>query len=161
MPQLEFQDYLPQIVWLVITFVGLYVLMARLALPRIANILEERENRIADDLGQAEKFREDSDNALQSYEAALAEARARAHTIAQETRAEVQKTADAEKAELTAALAREGDEAEARINETKAEAMSGLDDIATNAAREIVQQIAGVQITEPEARAAVVTEQGA
>lgn len=161
MPQLEFQDYLPQIVWLFITFVGLYVLMARLALPRVADILEERQNRIADDLGQAEKLRDESDAALESYEGALSEARARAHAIAQETRAEVQQAADAEKAELIAELNREGEEADARIRETKTEAMAGLQDIASGAAAEIVQQIAGVQISDADARDAVAVAEGA
>lgn len=161
MPQLEFQDYLPQVVWLLITFTGLYFLMARLALPRIASILEERENRIADDVSQAEQFRDESEAALESYESALAEARASAHAIAQETRAEVQKTADAEKDELTAKLAKEGEAAEARIQETKAEAMSGLNDIATSAAIDIVQQIASLGVNDADARSAVVAEQGA
>lgn len=161
MPQLEFQDYLPQIVWLFITFVSLYVLMARLALPRVADILEERQNRIADDLGQAEKLRDESDAALESYEGALSEARARAHAIAQETRAEVQQTADAEKAELIAALTREGEEADARIRATKTEAMAGLQDIASGAAVEIVQQIAGLQISDADARDAVAVAGGA
>lgn len=161
MPQLQFQDYLPQVVWLVITFIGLYILMARLVLPRLANILEERENRIADDLGQAEKYRDESDTALETYETALSEARARAHAIAQETRAEVQKAADAERATLTIQLNSEADEAEARISETKAAAMAGLDDIATAAAQEIVQRIANLSVSDADARAVVTVREGA
>ncbi len=86
MPQLEFHTFVPQLVWLVIVFGYLYVMMSRVALPRIATVLEERRDRIADDLDQAEQFKRQTDEAIEAYEKALAEARAKAHEVAQETR---------------------------------------------------------------------------
>ena len=86
MPQLDFGDYAPQLVWLAITFGIMYLLMARVALPRIATVLEERRDRIANDLAQADQLRRETDQAIAAYEKALADAKARANAIAQETR---------------------------------------------------------------------------
>ena len=79
MPQLNVASYLPQVVWLVICFVALYFLMARLALPRIAAVLEERTRRRDDDLDRAEKLEAQAEAAAKAYEQVLAEARGSAH----------------------------------------------------------------------------------
>ncbi len=72
MPQFWLEDFLPQIFWLVVSFVILYLLMARIALPRIADVLEQRQNRIASDLDKAQELQADSEKTLADYEAQLA-----------------------------------------------------------------------------------------
>jgi len=72
MPQLELHDFAPQLIWLVISFVTLYLIMARVALPRIANVLEERRDRIASDLDKAEQLKRKTDEAIAAYEESLA-----------------------------------------------------------------------------------------
>ena len=64
MPQMEFADYMPQVVWLVITFATLYVLMAKLALPRITDILETRQRHLEHDLELSEKLRDEAQTTL-------------------------------------------------------------------------------------------------
>ena len=81
-PPFQTQNYPSQLVWLALTFVLLYVLMSKVALPRIGSILAERSQRIADDLAAAQRFKEQSDVAHAAYEKALADARARAQAIA-------------------------------------------------------------------------------
>src|SRR5688500_15289978 len=85
-PPFQRETFASQLVWLTLTFVLLYVLMARVALPRIGAIMDERRARIADDLAQAERLKGESDAALAAYEKALADARARAQSLANETR---------------------------------------------------------------------------
>ena len=102
MPQMEFADYAPQLIWLAITFITLYVLMARVALPRIADVLEQRQLRMANDLEQAESLRDEATKALEAYEATMAEARSKAHEIALEARNQIAEEAEKRRAAFEA-----------------------------------------------------------
>ena len=86
MPQLETGDYGPQLVWLAITFIALYLVMSRIALPRVASVVDNRRDRIANDLDTAARLRQETDEVIAAYEQELAEARNKAHRIAAETR---------------------------------------------------------------------------
>ncbi len=86
MPQLNPLDWAPQLIWLAITFSILYLLMKWVALPRIGSVIEMRRQRIAGDLETAERLRRETQEAIAAYEQALAEAKAKAHAIADEAR---------------------------------------------------------------------------
>jgi len=116
MPQLNPLDWAPQIIWLVITFSILYVLMKRVALPRIGSVIEARHARIAGDIEAADKLRRETQEAIAAYEQALAEAKARAHAIAQEASNKLKAEMAAERAALDRDLAARSVEAEKRIH---------------------------------------------
>lgn len=143
MPQLVIEDFAPQIVWLVITFGLLYLMLARGALPRIATVLEQRRDKIADDLDDAARFKQEAEDALKDYEAALADARAKAHEIAAQTRATL--TADVERhtESLQQTLDARMAEAEQRIAATKAEAMKSVRSVASDAAGALIGKLLG------------------
>jgi F-type H+-transporting ATPase subunit b len=155
MPQLDYHDWAPQLVWLAISFAALYLIMARLALPRIATVLEERRDRIATDLDQAEQLKKQTEEAIAAYEQALAEARARAHAIAQETRDKLGAEVEAERAEVEATLAETLAEAEARIQASKDTALAHVDEVAAETAQMIVKQLVGGKVTKAEVKSAV------
>src|SRR5580658_10181752 len=93
-PPFQAEHFPSQLTWLAVSFVLLYVLMAKVALPRIAAIFDERSKRISDDLKAAQAFKEQSDAAQEAYEKSLAEARAHAQSIA--SRMREQQAAEAE-----------------------------------------------------------------
>ena len=142
-PPFQPQTFASQLVWLAIAFVLLYVLMSRLALPRVASIIEDRQKRIADDLADAERLKQESDAAVAAYEKALADARARAQTIANETREKQQAQADATRKTLEAGLNAKLAEAEKSIAATKQAAMANVRAIAEDAARAIIERLIG------------------
>ncbi len=156
MPQFDFTTYSPQIVWLVICFVVLYVLMARIALPRIGTVIEHRRDRIANDLDAAARLKEETDEVIAAYEAELAEARGRAHQIASETRDKLETELGKERMETEAALAKKTEAAEARIAETKAKALAEVDQAAADAAGDIVTALTGLTATKAEIDQAIV-----
>ena len=143
MPQLDFSTYAPQLVWLAITFITLYFLMARVALPRIATVIEERRDRIASDLDEAERSREQSEAAVAAYEAALADARAKAHEIARANRDKLHAEIEAQRARVDAEAAEKAAEAERAISEARATALGQVGDIATELADTIVKELVG------------------
>lgn len=144
----------PQLVWLALTFVVLYVVLSRAALPRIAGILEQRRSRIEGDLKEAERLQQETERAVTAYEAALAEARKRAHGIAEETRTSIRADIEGKRAKVEADLNSRMTEAEARIRASKDAAMANVDTIATETAVALVEQLSGTATTE-EARSAV------
>jgi len=148
MPQLDFADYAPQLVWLVITFVAMYLLMARVALPRIATVIEERRDRIANDLAQAEQLRRETDQAIAAYEKALADAKARANAIAQETRDRLNEELAEERQKKEAEINERLESAEQQIARTKEEALSHVEEIARDTTAALVQQLLGEQVSQ-------------
>jgi F-type H+-transporting ATPase subunit b len=161
MPQLDFAGYVPQLVWLVITFVALYLLMSRVALPRIATVIEHRRDRIASDLDAAARLKEETDEVIAAYEAELAEARGRAHQIAAETRDKLNNELAEERAEVEAGLAKKTAQAEKRIADTKAKALAEVDTAAADAAGDIVTKLTGLKPTKAEIDEAVVSARSA
>lgn len=154
-PPFDATTFPSQLLWLAITFAALYFVMKRVALPRIGEILEERRDRIEGDLAEAERLRQKTDQAIASYEAALAEARSNAHKIAEAARAENKTKLDAARSKVEANLTKKVTEAEARIAATKTEALGHVDEIATETAQAVVAQLVG-NVSAADAREAVV-----
>jgi F-type H+-transporting ATPase subunit b len=154
-PQLNPLDWAPQIIWLIITFGILYVLMKRVALPRIGSVIEARQARIAGDIETADKLRRETQEAIAAYEQALAEAKAKAHAIAQEANNKLKDDVAAERAALERDLAARSAEAEKRINQAKASALKDVNAVASETASEIVSRLIGVAPGKSEVSAAV------
>jgi F-type H+-transporting ATPase subunit b len=142
-PPFQGDTFASQLIWLAITFGILYVLMARVALPRIAGILEKREATIAGDLAEAQSLQAQSEAASEAYEKALGEARSKAQSIAQETRDALATESDAKRKALEAELGTKLAEAEATIGARTAEAMKSVRSIAAETTSAIVERLIG------------------
>jgi len=149
-----------QLFWFAISFVLLYVLLSRFVLPRIGGAIEERRDRIADNLDAAAEMKAQADETEEAYKKALSDARARAQAVAAEAKAEADKeiaeaTREAD-AELDAKLA----EGEARIRDMREKALGEVRSIAAGAAAAAAERLAGLDVSEGDAAKAVDTVKG-
>lgn len=142
-PPFRSDTFPSQLVWLVLTFVLLYVMVSKLILPRVGGILASRRAKIDGDLAEAARMKGDADAAVAAYEKALAEARARAHALATETRDRLAAEAEAHRKKVEAELADKLAAAEASIASGKAAAMANVRGIAVDTAGTIVTQLIG------------------
>jgi F-type H+-transporting ATPase subunit b len=154
-PPFQTQNFPSQLAWLAVSFVLLYVLMAKVALPRIRAIFEERSRRIAGDLKAAQDFKAQSDAAHTAYEKALADARGRAQSIANGMREKQAAEAEATSKKLEAELHERLAAAEKSITATRTAAMSNVGAIATDIASAIVERLIGKAPPNHEVAAAV------
>ncbi len=143
-PPFQKDTFASQLVSLVIAFVALYLIVSRIALPRVGGVLDARQNAIDGDLAQAQKLKDESDAALKAYESELAAARSRAQAIGAETREKLNAASEAERKTLEQRLAAKLAEAEKTIASTRTAAMSNVRGIAADAAAAIVQQLTGI-----------------
>ena len=141
LPQLDFETFPSQIFWLAVACFVLFQLMSKVALPRIASVLEERADAIADELDRAEEFRRQAAEAEEAYNQALADARAKAQSIAAETRAEIQKEIEAAMAKADAEISARSAESEKRIDEIRESAVAAVREVAEETAAEIVARL--------------------
>jgi len=142
-PPFQKETFASQLFWLAGTFIALYVILARIALPRIGAIFEARRNRISGDLADAQRLKSESETAIAGYENALAEARSRAQKIADETSHRLNAEAEARRKALEAELNAKLAEAERTIAATKSAAMANVHAIAAEAATAIVERLVG------------------
>lgn len=154
-PPLDPNNVAPQLVWLVISFVALYVLLKKVALPRVGDVITARRDRIEGDLAAAERAKSDTEKALADYEQAHADARGKAGAIAKETQGRLSGEVDKRRAELEAQLAGKLADAEKRILDTKTKALASVNDIAAEVASSIVGKLTGTAPSPDEVRKAL------
>jgi len=148
MPQLDPTSFSPQLIWLAITFVVLFFLMAKVALPRVGAAIERRKEQIDGDLDRATKLKAEIDIVIQAYERALTEARAQANATVNETKDRLTEIASKRQAAAIAALAQKTATAETRIATAKAAALANVRTIALEAARAATSRLIGDEIDE-------------
>jgi len=154
MPQLDFSTFGNQIFWLVVTLIVIYLVLSKVALPRIASVLAERRGTITNDIAAAEELKAKAAEAEAAYEKALADARAEAGRIAAEAKAEMQAEVDAAMQKADAEIAAQTAESEAKIAEIREGAAQAVRDVAKDTAKEVVAAL-GVDVDDAAVDAAV------
>jgi F-type H+-transporting ATPase subunit b len=154
-PPFQGETFASQLVWLVIAFVVLYAIVAKVALPRVGGIFAARRERVESDVAQARRLREEADAALSAYEKALADAHSRGQAIASETHRRLVAEGEARRKALETELNAKLAEAEKAIAATKQAAMANVRTIAVEAAAAIVERLIGAAPPEPAVAAAV------
>ncbi|GJM03319.1 MAG: ATP synthase subunit b [Rhodomicrobium sp.] len=149
-PPFDQTTFESQLVWLALTFVLLYVVLSRMALPRIGEVLEERQDRIQRDMDEANRLREETDKAIATYEEALATARKKANEIAEETRADLKAEIAKEQQVVEDKIAAKTSQAEASITAAKEAAFSEVGKIAQATTSTIVEKLLGTSVSEDE-----------
>ena len=143
MPQLDVTTFGNQIFWLLVALVVIYLVLSRVALPRIAGILAERQGTITNDLAAAEDLKAKAQEAEAAYDKALADARTEAHRIVAEAKAEIQSDLDSAIAKADAEIAAKAAESEKAIADIRAGAAQAVDQVAKETAQEIVSAMGG------------------
>lgn len=154
-PPFDATTYPSQLLWLVITFGLFYLLMQKVIVPRLGGILEQRHDRIAQDLDEAARLKADADAAVETYEKELAAARSKANGIGEAAREAAKTKAAADRATIEAELARKLSAAETRIGEIRDQAFAEVGAIAEETAAAIVDQLIGAKAGAGDIKAAV------
>ena len=141
MPQLDFSTFPNQIFWLIVTLVVLYLVLSRIALPRIATVLSERHGAIQRDLDKAEEMKRSAIAAENTYNKALADARAKANDIVNEAKSEIQKDLDKAIAKADLEIAAKAVESEKAISAIRDSAVQSVEEVANITANNIVDAI--------------------
>ncbi len=159
-PPFDATTFPSQIFWLVVTFAFLFVVLWRVAGPRINSVITTRRNKINGDIAEAQKHRNDAEAASAAYQTALAGARARANAHAEETRKRIAGEIDQAKADADAKAQDATAKAEASIQAMRADAKTSMTNAARDAAIEIVAHLTGETVSSDDAVAAVKAASG-
>jgi F-type H+-transporting ATPase subunit b len=156
MPQLDqVHTFASQIFWLVVTFTLLYLIVWRTALPRISDVVQERQRRIEEDVLKAEDLKREAETALAAYEESTAKARAEAQAILRESAERFAAEASRRHEDLSRRLAEETEASEARIAAARDEAMANVEAIATELAEAASGRLTGITVDPAAAKTAV------
>ena len=143
MPQLDVSTFAPQLVWLAITFVVLYLLMAKLGLPRVSAILDARRKRQDDDLARASELKAEAEAALAAYQKTMADARAEAQATIRERTERFAAEAAEQQRQLAQALGEQTKAAEREIEAAKERVFAEIRNVAVDVARSITEKLTG------------------
>lgn len=156
LPQMRQTDtFASQIFWLIVTFGALYVFMTKVALPRITNVMEERQSKIEGDLARAERLKQEAEQVLAEYESTLQEAHSDAQKTLKEASDQLAKEHEERRQTFSQELDRKVEEAEARIEKAKLSAFENLDAMAVEAAQIATAKLIGGKVAKRQAEEAV------
>lgn len=161
MPQFaQIDTFASQIFWLLVTFSILYILMSRVVLPRIAETLTNRHNKINDDLEKADELKAKAEQVQAAYEASLAKATEEARAAHRDAYAEIAERSDKEHGVLAEKLAEEAAAADARIAKSKADVLDELQAASVEVVQAATERLIGASVDEATAKAALGSAKG-
>jgi len=143
MPQLCADWMGNQVAWLVVSLIVIYLILSRIALPRIGAVLAERSGTITNDIAAAEELKQKAIEAEAAYEQALADARVQAAAIVAEAKAEIQVDLDVELAKADATISAKAAEGEKAITAIREGAVKSVMAVAKDTAKELVSALGG------------------
>lgn len=155
MPQFDPSLLPSQIFWLLVSFAVLYFLISTFILPRMADMIEERQDRIDHDLDRAAEMRAEAEVVMQEYDHALIDARKQSEAMLQAAQEDIKVLIREKNAVLSARLSQELDAAEERIKKAKAKALDDVRGIAEEAAQSVFEKLTGQKLKKQEAQDAV------
>ena len=143
MPQLNPEYFSSQIFWLIVSFAILYIVMAKFALPKIANVIESREDIIARDLEDAENYKKDSEATQLKYTNAIKEAQNKASEKLAISRDKLNKQIEADKKTFDQESAELASRFIADLDMKKQKVLNDSEQIANDVAIDIINKILG------------------
>ena len=146
MPQLNPEYWISQIFWLIIIFASLYIVLSQIILPKISESLETRKSQVLQHLGQAEKFKEESEKKIQEYDNILNEAKNQAKKIMNESRKKINQNISEKKNQINKEIEKEIYAAEEEIKILKKNSINNINKIAIETSTEIVKSIMEVEL---------------
>jgi len=155
MPQLDPTYWASQAFWLILVFTILYISIAKFYLPKIKNNLDDRENKIKEDLDAANKFQDLSELKLKEYEKILENSKREVVKIHIESKNRLDKDIQSKKETIEKEIENEITKAQKEITELKKNSISDIQDISKNIASNIIENISGDKLNESSITAAV------
>ena len=155
MPQLDISGFPSQIFWLVITFVFLWWLMAKVALPKVGLVLEERQKKIKDSLDMAENLRIEAGSELEAYEIAISVAHDEARKVINDANQEGTQASANQLAEMRISLTNQIAEVEAEIESVKEKALKDISQSAREVAISTLDNLVGIKVPAKTLNAAI------
>lgn len=143
MPQLDFSTFPNQIFWLLVTLIVIYLILSRVALPRIGSVLAERQGTITNDIAAAEELNQRAIEAEAAYDKALSDARSEAEKIVSQAKTEIQTELDVQMLKADAEIAAQTAESEKSISDIHAGAAVAVKSVAKSTAKEIIASFGG------------------
>ncbi len=161
LPQFDISNWPGQIVWILLIFAVLYAFMAWVILPRISGAIDDREEKISGDVGEARRLRDKAQAEAEAAALEVAQARAQGLRLAAQAQTEAKARAAARQAEEEARLNALVSAAESRIAEARASAMGHVTSIAQDAAAAMVERLTGVAANQGELDRALASSEAA
>ena len=155
MPQLDPTYWASQAFWLILVFTILYLSIAKFYLPKIKNNLDNRENKIKEDLDAANKFKDVSETKLKEYEKILENSKKEVITILLESKSKLDKDIQTKKSNMEKEIENEISKAQEEITELKKNSISDIQNISKDIASNIIENISGDKLNESSIKAAV------
>jgi len=155
MPQLDPKYWASQAFWLILVFVILYISLSKFYLPKIKSNLEDRENKIKEDLENANKFKEQSETKLKEYDLILDKAKKEVNKIHFDSKTALDKDIQSKKEVIEKEIEKEILKAQKEISELKKNSISSIQNISENITANIIENISGDKLNESSVKSAV------
>ena len=155
MPQLDPTYWASQAFWLILIFTALYLALSNLFIPKIKNSIDNRENKIKDDLDEAQELKNSAEEKLKEYEQSIEDAKKDVQKIIFESKIKLNLEIQSKKKEFEKEIEIEIENAEKEIVNLKKDSLKNISTISEEITSKVIEQISGEPMNQSSVKAAI------